>query len=780
VRSLLVKIRRDLRRRPLRNSLTVLGVVFGVAGVVAISVATHAMVDAQRLTYAGSQQADLATFTSDISPTTRHLIERQPNVAAADTRAVTFTRFDAGSGWVNVRLVGIDSFEAMQLNVVTLVRGRWPERGEIAFDESARDLSALAIGDVVAIRDAPNEPIIYLTVVGFTRSPAQLGAGLLNRATAYTQATTVREMTGRTGDNFLLVRVVDQQRASQTAEDLSRLLSKRGAQAFGFNVRDPNDFVGSRELGTLLLLLRVFSWLGAALSAVLVANTIAAVMGEERNQIGILKSLGARRNQIIITYLAYATGIGFAGTLVGWVAGSIIGRWITTYLTNLTGLQQPPFRVSGREIMLALLVGTLVTVSATLVPALLYSRTRPASLLRSVGVRSEAGHPLVVRLTAPVARASTSVAIGVRNALRRPGRAGATIGVVAVAVAAFIGTQALSRSVSATVDDLYSLYGADGWISFQRPVNLSYARDLEQDPWILHAEAWTSATGAFGAVRTDIWGMPAGHPLYAYRLVSGAWIRPANPTAVVVSSNLANEIDARVGDVRELDIGKRRETVQIVGIVDDASTYLGSTTTGKVFMQTADLNRLIGLGNRADMFAFTLTTKEPAEIDQALSAIEERAREYGPVTYAAYSDQRSSSQAIGILTLMLNAMVIVVAIVGMAGIANALLISIAERRREFGILRAVGAGTRQVVTVLVSEGIMLATFGLVLGILAGYPLALLLVALTSRELFALSFHLSFQTIGLTFVVALLAVAAISTAPGIIASRIRPIQVLRYE
>ena len=134
-------------------------------------------------------------------------------------------------------------------------RGRWPERGEIAFDESARDLSALAIGDVVAIRDAPNEPIIYLTVVGFTRSPAQLGAGLLNRATAYTQATTVREMTGRTGDNFLLVRVVDQQRASQTAEDLSRLLSKRGAQAFGFNVRDPNDFVGSRELGTLLLLL---------------------------------------------------------------------------------------------------------------------------------------------------------------------------------------------------------------------------------------------------------------------------------------------------------------------------------------------------------------------------------------------------------------------------------------------------------------------------------------------------------------------------------------------
>ncbi len=75
---------------------------------------------------------------------------------------------------------------------------------------------------------------------------------------------------------------------------------------------------------------------------------------------------------------------------------------------------------------------------------------------------------------------------------------------------------------------------------------------------------------------------------------------------------------------------------------------------------------------------------------------------------------------------------------------------------------------------------MLAIFGLLLGVAAGYPLALLLVAITSRELFALSFHLSIQTIAMTFLLAVLAVAAISAIPGMVASRIRPIQVLRYE
>lgn len=780
MQTLLAKVRRDLRRRPLRNVLTVLGVIFGVAGIVAISATARSMVDAQRETYAGSHQADLATYTSDISPTTRHLIERQPNVVVADTRAITFTRFDAGSGWINLRLVGIDSFAAMQLDVVSLVHGRWPAKGEAVFDESTRALTSLAIGDVVAVRDAPNQPIIYLTVVGFTRSPAQLGAGLLNRATAYTPAATVRGMTGRSGDNFLLVRVADPQRASQTAEDLSRLLSKRGARAFGFNVRDPNEFVGSRELGTLLLLLQVFSWLGAALASVLVANTVAAVMGEETGQIGILKSLGARSWQIIVTYLAYATGIGLVGTVAGWAIGIAIGRQITAYLTNLTGLQQPPFALSLRDVLLAVLVGTLVTVGATIVPVLLHSRTRPALLLRSPGVRNEAGHPWIVRITAPLARASTALALGIRGSLRRPGRAAATVVVVAVAVAAFIGTQALSRSVSTTVDELYALYGADGWVSFQQSVDVGYVRELAQDPWVVHAEAWTSATGAIGSTRTDIWGMPAENPLYSYRLVAGGWVRPARPTAVVLSSNLASQIDARVGETRQLDIGKRRETVQIVGIVDDASTYLGSTTTGKLFMQTADLNRLIGLGNRADMFALKLAATTPAEVDTALAEIEQRTRAQGPVTYAAYTDQRSSRQAIGVLTLMLNAMVVVVAVVGAAGIANALLISIAERRREFGVLRAVGAGARQVVAMLVSEGVMLAFFGLLLGVIAGYPLALLLVAITSRELFALSFHLSFQTLGLTFVIGILAVAAISSVPGLIASRIRPIQVLRYE
>lgn len=780
MRVLLAKVRRDFRRRQLRNALTLIGVVLGVAGVVAISATGRSMADAQRLTYAGSQRADLAAFASDLSPTTRNLVERQPNVEITDTRNIHTTRFSTGDGWHNVRLVGVDSLTDMRLDIVELTAGRPPGRGEIVFDESTRDLNPVALGDIVAIRDAPGSTITYLTVVGFTRSPAALGAGLLNRATAYVPKTTVGGITGRNADNFILVRITDQQRASQTAQDITRLLSKRGTPVGTFDVRDPERFAGSKELGTLLLLLSIFSYLGAALSSVLVANTLTAVMGEEVGQIGIMKSLGATRWHVVATYLVYGSVLGLAGTVLGLGAGVLIGREITAYLTELTGLQQPATVVTPREVGLAIMVGALVTIAAALLPVISKANTKVAPLLRSPGIRGESGGRLVRRISAPVGRIDVSAALGLRNAVRRPARTVSTIIVVTVAVAAFISTQALSRSVSGTVDELYALYGADGWISFQQPVSMGFASFLQRDPWITHVEPWTSARGAFGSTRTDIWGMPERDPLYSYRLIDGSWVTRSNPPSAVLTSNLADEIDAQVGDVRELDVGTMREPVRIAGIVDDSSTYLGNSATGKVFMHVDDVNRIRRLGQQAEIFAFTLTSNDPNDVDVALEAIEQRSKEFGPTTYSAYADQQASGQAIGVLTLMLNAMVIVVAVVGIAGIANTLLINISERRREFGILRSLGAGTRHVLGVLISEGIVLALFGLIAGTIVGYPLARVMVRLTSAELFELSFHLSLASIGLTFAVAILAVTAVSALPGMVAARIHPIQVLRYE
>src|SRR5690606_6841850 len=149
---------------------------------------------------------------------------------------------------------------------------------------------------------------------------------------------------------------------------------------------------------------------------------------------------------------------------------------------------QPALTVRPLEVALAFGVGLAVTIGAALVPSLRSALQPVAGLLRSPGIRSEYRQRFLTLLSKPIARASYSVAVGLRNVIRRPGRAGLTITVVAVAVAAFVSTQALSDSVSGTADELYELYGTDGWIDFRGGADISLAREIRLLPYVLDAE----------------------------------------------------------------------------------------------------------------------------------------------------------------------------------------------------------------------------------------------------------------------------------------------------
>jgi putative ABC transport system permease protein len=777
---LLIKNLRDLQRRPLRTVLTVIGVLLGVAGVVAISFTGRNLAVAQRQTYASTKQPDITAFVSNLSPTLVGLIERRDNVAVADTRSVQFTRMSVGNGWVSTRLVGVPSFTNANLSTLELVSGRYPERGEVVFDITATKLANLHIGDLVALQPDAGAATSYATISGFVRAPATIDASILNQASAFVPDHDLLKILGHQYDNYLMLRVDQPQRASQTANDIAGFLDKRGISHGEFTVRDPNSFTGSRELETLLLLLRVFSYVGAALSSFLVANTIAAVMIEESRQIGIIKALGGTRWTAMRTYLTFAAMVGLAGGALGWLIGLIGGRALSVFLAGLSGLVLPPFTLSTRELALALSVGLLVTLSSAAIPAWFAARKRVAPLIASVGVTSDFHRGIVQRVTRPLGRVTAMTAIGLRNLVRRPVRAWITLGLVAIAVATFLATQAVSASVNTTVDHLYALYGADGWIYFNQYMDIDFGQVLQQQPDVVQAEPWGNTGGSLGSVRTDVWGLPADTQIYTPRVTSGTWLRDSSPMGAVLTSNLAATLHARVGDVRTLDIGQTSTLIQVVGIVNDSSTYLGATTTGKLFLRVEDLQSIAHVQNLASLFALKLRSSNPNDVDRELQQLEDQFRQYGPQTLATYQDQASSRQAIDILTLMLNAMVVIIGIVGLAGITNTLIINLTERRREFGVLRALGATAFHLIRLVMSEALGIAAAGCVLGIAVGYPLARYLVYLTGTQLFQLDFSLNPSTIVLTLVVALAATAAISTGPGLIAARIRPIVVLRYE
>jgi putative ABC transport system permease protein len=777
---LLIKALRDVQRRPLRTLLTVIGITLGVAGLVAINHTGHNLADAQRETYAGARQPDFTLSVSQMSPTMLDLVARQENVQTVDTRMVRTTRTSAGDGWFSTRLVGIEDFQNIRLSDILLVEGRFPGRGEVVYDIGAKEILNLDIGDTVAIQRSGGAPIHYLDVSGFVQVPEVLDPTVANRATAFLPAIEARRFEGRQYNNFLMVRLEDPRRASATASSIARLLNRRGIGTGTPTIRDPEVFTGSRELETLLVLLRVFSILGLALSGFLVINTVAAIMVEETRQIGIIKAVGGSGRNMIIGYLGFATMIGLMASILGLGLGLVGGRVLTAYLAGLSGLFLPGFSMNLTDVALAFAVGVGVATLSALIPTWLNTRRRIAELLQNIGVVADFRRGIVHRATMLAARFGTIFAMGVRNISRRPGRAGITVIVVAVAVSAFLATEAVNRSVTNTVDSLYELYGGEGWVSFERPIDIGFKRRIERHPDVVNAEPWTRSRGSIGSTRTTIWGMPADTEIYTARMVEGDWLRRGSPTAAVLTANLAQRIGASIGDVVTLDVGDRSHLLQVVGTVDDESTFLGADAVGKVFLRIEDQQRMLGQGQRAGIFALQLRSSDPADVDRILADLETTFAQYQPQTVPMYQDQESAERVIGILTLMLNAMVAIVGLVGLAGIVNTLIINLTERRREFGILRSVGASRQQLTRLLVTEGVALAALGYAAGLIIGYPLARYLVDLTSRQLFGLEFHFSAVAFIGAFIVAVFASAAVALGPALIATRIRPIQVLRYE
>ncbi len=779
---ILLKTFRDLRHRTLRSLLTLLGITIGVAGVVAISYTARNLAAAQAAVYTTASQADINVGTGDLSPTIRNILERLPNVALVEPRVVTFTRIatdPATTRWVDLRLVGINDFGQIQINQVELVAGRFPDAGEIALDSSAQSLLNLRLGDIIWTRTRAADRPVARQLVGFTRTPAAIDAAILNQATGYAPISDVRKTAGLVGDNRLLIRLEAPAEAGTTASRISRVLGGRGVVVNFINIRDSENAEGRRELATVVLLLTAFSALGVILSGFLVGNTIAAIMTEEMRQIGIMKSLGAGRLRLIGIYLLPALLLGSAGVLLGLPLGIIGGNLLGGFLANLLSLRLPPANLAWREPFLALLVGIVVPLIAAIIPAWRGAERPVSTLVRSYGVAPAISRRLLDRLLRPIGRLSTLSLMGIRASGRRPIRAGITVLVIAISAAAFLATQTLNSSVRGTIDALYGIYAADAYLSVGGNTTAGYADTLSRLPDVQTAEAWSRMGGFLGPLSVDIWGIPAETTLYRYRLTAGRWYS-GQPREVVISTALARQLDLHPDTIVEVDIGDERRPFTVVGVVDDESTYLGSTASGKLFMTVDDVSRMTHYGNRANLFALALHTHTPTAVDAALTRIEFATKAQSTSAYAAYSDKASTLQAVQILDLLLRAMVTIIGLVGAMGIANTLILNVTERRREIGIMRAIGAGSGQVLRLLLAEGLTLGLLGTTLGTALGMLLGKILVDLTGASLFRLDFLLTplnlTTTIGLALGLALLA----SVGPGLIAARFHPVEGLRYE
>ena len=775
------RVIRSLRVRRIRSLLTLAAVIIAVAGVTAVVFTARNLAHAQALAYDAASQADITFWVWDAGPSIARSLAARPAVSAVERRWTEYVKARLGDGdhSQTLYLVGLPDPAAASVNRLDLLAGRYPGPGEALLEISSRELAPVAIGDTISYRDAGGRQR-SLIVSGFARSPTLLAAQLTGLATAFVHARPVQDLLGTAGANQLLIRVADPARARQTAGDIARTLDKQHLQHAEPEVRDAQNFPGKRELDALFRLLGLFAALGLTLSGVLVGNTLAALVVEEQNEIGTLKALGADRRQVVAGYLLAAAAYGLAGTPLGVALGGFLGWRITHFLGGLTSLTVP-FALSPDGVALGLVVGLGVTVAAGLFPAWHAASISVHEALQPHGLTSRYGADRLQKALLRLRGLPPMMSMSLRNLSRRRLRSGLTVLVIALAVGTLLAAQTTEASVDAVIDEVFRTYRAQGWVFFRQAVSPELGAGLRAIPGVTQAEPWTLTDAWVRYTPVRLWGLPADTRLYRPNLLAGRWYRADAPFEAVISADLVARQGFGVGDTIEVDLGDGRYVqFHVVGAVIDNTIFLGSQVQSKVFAPRRTVARLRNRQDSANLFALGTQLSSGEAVQDVLAQIERRYAAWSPAGESAQAEvdaARKQSQTLGVA---LRSMVVLVAAIGAIGLANTLAIGVLERRREIGVLRALGASDGQIAQAFLTEGTALGLLGWILGLAGGQALGRGFVNAMEAVLFRIPYVFPAILVLVSLAFALGIAVAASLGPAWVAARLPTIAALRYE
>jgi putative ABC transport system permease protein len=227
--------------------------------------------------------------------------------------------------------------------------------------------------------------------------------------------------------------------------------------------------------------------------------------------------------------------------------------------------------------------------------------------------------------------------------------------------------------------------------------------------------------------KATLFGISAPTAMYTPQLQAGRWLQPGDTYVVVLNDTLARELGADLGDWITFDHGLEREsTWQVVGLLSDP------LSEDSAHVPLAALQREIGSINQANTLWVQTRQTDPATtvaVAQTLRSLYE-ARNIKVAPGNTFEDMPTISEIsaemlfrFNILIMLLAIMAVVIAAVGGVGLSGVLSLSVLERRREIGVMRAIGASSGRVAGLFIGEGLLLGIMSWLIAIPLSIPAA---------------------------------------------------------
>ena len=546
-------------------------------------------------------------------------------------------------------------------------------------------------------------------------------------------------------------------------DDVEVRSSQAAAEALAAELQEGLSFIN-----TFLL---VFAGIAVFVGIFVVHNAFRTVIGQRSRELALFRVLGSTRQQVLRSVLAEAIVIGVVASILG-VAGGIVLAYVLEALLEINGGNLPdgPLQVLPRTVIAAVSVGILTTIASALIPAYRASRISPMAALAEVEkptrgfdrrrllslflllggvvlsvisvlqdlpnsvlvlslvafvlgtylISAFLAQPVIGVATRPI-QSTVTGDLARQNAQRSPRRTAATAGAlmigVALVTAVAILTVSIQETARATIEDVLT---AD-FVIAQSGFNVFGGISEEIAPIVADVDGVEQLT-ALKAGQAEIDGNitfvagvdPDTFPdLISYEDVEGDFTNLVG-NSIAVQRSKAEEDGLSLGSTVDLAFVGDPEPFRVVAIWDlsgdtddDADYYIPRATYSELSSAAPDIQVLVKISHDADL-------------DTVKADIEEAIIDYPTASVSSQSDilLQLKEQLNGFLILIFGLLGMSV-LIALLGVLLTLLLSVFERTREIGLLRAVGMIRSQVRSMVRWESVIVAMFGALLGVGVG-------------------------------------------------------------
>jgi putative ABC transport system permease protein len=845
---------KGLAGRKLRSALTALAIVLGVAMVSGTFVLTDSIDRAFDNIFTDSRAGSNAVISGksafDLSEGSGATSPAFSASLLSEIRGLSDVGAAEGSVDGEAQLIGDDGKAIVYggapnlgfsiangespFNPLDLVEGAWPKANEVVIDGATADKEDFHIGDTIGVQ--AQGPVQELRISGIVRfgSVSTIGGATLAGFDLPT-AQRLFDKSGKLDEIAVAAKpdVSDEELVKQIQAVLPPNTEvQTAAEQARTDAEDTNEFISF--LRTVLL---VFGGVALFVGAFVIANSLSITIAQRTREFATLRTIGASRRQVLGAIIVESLVVGAVAAVVGLFLGLGLAKALFWLFDQIgftlpnTGLLFQP-----RTIVVSLLVGIVVTLVASLRPAIRATRVPPIAAVREGATLPEsrlarfktpgailltlAGFAALIyglfgsglgtgAILAFIGLGALLVFLGVAlfasklvpglattlgwptaklggapgalargNAKRNPQRTASTaaalmIGLALVTLVAVLG-QGIRSSFTNAVDDIFvSDYAITAQNNFS-PIPPDAAQAVESVPGVeAVASVRTGEARVYG--ETDFVTAVTPNSGEALNLDwkdgSQAVFGELGANGAIVDDGFADDHALTVGSPVKITVPSGKVlTLSVKGIFDPPA---GGSPFGTVTFSSATFDE--NYDQPQNLFSFVqmeggVTDANTESLDAALADF--------PNAKAQTREQFKDNQ-VSFLNNILNILYILLAlsvIVSLFGIVNTLVLTVFERTREIGTLRAVGMTRRQVRRMIRYESVITALIGAVLGIVLGVVLAGLLVTRIDFITFSVPTVLLITFAIVAIIVGILA----AILPARRAARLNVLRALQYE